>query len=206
MYNPFFDDLRDRKAEASGARHKVSGAKSKKCTLPSDNLTATEKRKLNGPVVTYAVNQPMSWERFKTLPHDVQQAHLDFLFNRFGVGACTIGHVVFGLSKPTAPAYFAKKHLHVPNCRGSAPQANVAAMEAWVRGEPEEAAEESTPEELTHEELTHEEAAPAATHTGAVLKRMALTLEGTSAQIAETLYEYLNGRRAAVEVTINFID
>ena len=38
-YNPFYDDVKERNAMKSGAFHKVNGSKSRRCTLPSDNLT-----------------------------------------------------------------------------------------------------------------------------------------------------------------------
>ena len=42
-------DVKDRRREARGARHK-KGLKKKGCTLPSDALTPAQWRKLNGPV------------------------------------------------------------------------------------------------------------------------------------------------------------
>lgn len=41
----FRRDSADKKATARSANKRVSGAKSKKCTLPSDYLTAAQKKK-----------------------------------------------------------------------------------------------------------------------------------------------------------------
>ena len=46
-------DAMQKKRIARGASHMKRGSKSKKCTLPSDYLTAAQKRRLNGPVSTY---------------------------------------------------------------------------------------------------------------------------------------------------------
>ncbi len=46
----FRRDSADKKVTARSANKRVSGAKSKKCTLPSDYLTAAQKKRLNGEV------------------------------------------------------------------------------------------------------------------------------------------------------------
>ena len=105
MYNAiereFNTEVKQRKSIARGAYHKKGGSKSKKCSLPSDNLTAAQKRKLNGPVETYAINRPMSYEAFKAMPRDLQQAHLDYIQNRFATGITSVGKYVFGLAPET---------------------------------------------------------------------------------------------------------
>lgn len=80
--NDFDFDAMQKKRIAQGARHKV-GRRSG-CTLPSDNLTAAEKRKLNGPVVTLKLDEPMSWKDFKALPEDKRRLyaeHIKELYN-----------------------------------------------------------------------------------------------------------------------------
>ena len=42
-------DAMQKKRIARGASHMKRGSKSKKCTLPSDYLTAAQKRRLNAP-------------------------------------------------------------------------------------------------------------------------------------------------------------
>ena len=51
--NDFDFDVLQKKRIARGAYHRKNGSKSKRCTLPSDYLTAAEKRKLNGEVMDY---------------------------------------------------------------------------------------------------------------------------------------------------------
>ena len=97
-YNPFYDDVKERNAMKSGAFHKVNGSKSKRCTLPSDNLTPAQKRKLNGPVKEYELHKAMSWAEFKQLPLDLQQVHLDYIQRRFRIGPAIISKLVFCLS------------------------------------------------------------------------------------------------------------
>lgn len=94
-------DAMQKKRIARGASHMKRGSKSKKCTLPSDYLTAAQKRRLNGPVSTYKLDEPMSWESFKAMPEDLQkkyilnlqetyQANNDMLGKMFGVTGVSV--------------------------------------------------------------------------------------------------------------------
>ena len=97
--NDFDYDAMQKKRIARGASHMKRG--SKKCTLPSDYLTAAQKRRLNGPVSTYKLDEPMSWESFKAMPEDLQkkyilnlqetyQANNDMLGKMFGVSGVSV--------------------------------------------------------------------------------------------------------------------
>ena len=92
-------DAMQKKRIARGASHMKRG--SKKCTLPSDYLTAAQKRRLNGPVSTYKLDEPMNWENFKAMPEDLQkkyilnlqetyQANNDMLGKMFGVTGVSV--------------------------------------------------------------------------------------------------------------------
>ena len=112
-------DAMQKKRIARGASHMKRGSKSKKCTLPSDYLTAAQKRRLNGPVITYKLDEPMNWESFKAMPEDLQkkyilnlqetyQANNDMLGKMFGVtgvSVCRMRHALgvsaMGQSKMT---------------------------------------------------------------------------------------------------------
>ena len=94
-------DAMQKKRIARGASHMKRDSKSKKCTLPSDYLTAAQKRRLNGPVSTYKLDEPMSWESFKAMPEDLQkkyilnlqetyQANNDMLGKMFGVTGVSV--------------------------------------------------------------------------------------------------------------------
>ncbi len=74
--NDFDYDVMQKKRIARGASRMKRGSKSKKCTLPSDYLTAAQKRRLNGPVSTYKLDEPMNWESFKAMPEDLQKKYI----------------------------------------------------------------------------------------------------------------------------------
>lgn len=78
VYN---SDIQDRKRTASGARAKKGGSRSRRCPLPSDNLTKAQKRALNSSVESIKLNQPMSWARLRELTPTLQLLYLDHLVN-----------------------------------------------------------------------------------------------------------------------------
>ena len=79
------------------ARNQFHNAKYKRggCHLPHEDLTPAQMKRRNGPMVTYSMNQPMSWNDFKRMPHDLQQQYLDSLHARFGVGPGDIAKHLF---------------------------------------------------------------------------------------------------------------
>ena len=115
--NDFDYDAMQKKRIARGASHMKRG--SKKCTLPSDYLTAAQKRRLNGPVSTYKLDEPMNWESFKAMPEDLQKKYilnlqetyqannnmLGKMFGVTGVSVCKMRHALgigaMGQSKMT---------------------------------------------------------------------------------------------------------
>ena len=110
-------DAMQKKRIAHGAAHMKHNRKG--CSLPSDYLTAAQKRRLNGPVSTYKLDEPMNWESFKAMPEDLQkkyilnlqetyQANNDMLGKMFGVtgvSVCKMRHALgvsaMGQSKMT---------------------------------------------------------------------------------------------------------
>ena len=76
-------DVMQKKRIASGAFHKKGGSKSKKCTLPSDHLTEAQKRKLNGPVTSVNMNQPIVWADYKALSDSLKKSYLINLLNTY---------------------------------------------------------------------------------------------------------------------------
>ena len=203
--NEFYEEVKQKKSLAASARHKVSGARSRKCTLPSDHLTAAQKRGLNGPVHTYAVNRPTTWAQFKEMPADLQQAHLDYVQNRFSVGLGTIARLVWGVSDSCAYSYAAKQGLSYQNFRGCHNAEGFAGLKSWsglydeleeAAGEPEEA------EAPAAEEPTEAAAEP-------VLARMlcsgtVLRMSGTPEELTRAIAEALAGRDAELEVSFCF--
>ena len=97
-------DAMQKKRIARGASRMKRGSKSKKCTLPSDYLTAAQKRRWNGPVSTYKLDEPMNWESFKAMPEDLQKQYILNLQNTYQANDKMIGKL-FGKSDVTVGEY-----------------------------------------------------------------------------------------------------
>ena len=157
----FTYDIVQKKRIAAGARHKKNGSKSKWCHLPSDNLTAQQLKERNGPVMNYAMNRPMDWETFKSMPLDLQQTYLDSLNSRFSVSAGMIGVDVFGLSRAGLYPYLRKYGLKIGESKRLT-NAELELWNNWLHGEPKiakEPVEEEEPDEV-EEEIPEEEEKP----------------------------------------------
>lgn len=109
--NDFDYDVLQKKRLGYGARHMKRGSKSRRCSLPSDHLTAAQLKGRNGPVSTYNLEKPMTWEDFKAMPKDLQQSYIASLQSRFGVGTTTISKELFGLSAVSLRQYMTRHGL-----------------------------------------------------------------------------------------------
>ena len=93
--------------------------KHKGCTLPSDHLTAAQKRKLNGEVITMNLNKPVRYAEFKLWPKDIQEKYLNSLHERFGANRSDIARM-FGIDPFTLKKFIDAKELDVfPAHKGS---------------------------------------------------------------------------------------
>lgn len=79
----------------SGATHRVSGAKSKKCKLPSDGMTRKEWEKMNGECKTFALNAPTTYAILRLQDMDIQKTYVNRMIEMYGVSMrrfCTMLH------------------------------------------------------------------------------------------------------------------
>lgn len=91
--------------ERSELRHSASarkcGSHSKKCTMPSDYLTAAQKRKLNGEIFTMKMNEPIkNLDDFRKLPTTMQRNYFQYLIDNFGADATSLANML-GISRGT---------------------------------------------------------------------------------------------------------
>ena len=102
----FVEDVREKKRTARGYYNKVR--KGGRVKLPSDYLTAKEKKKLNGEVIGYQLNKPMGYDEFRMLPDDIQVEYINLCMYKHK-GNCTWISDMLGVTKITLRRW-AKKH------------------------------------------------------------------------------------------------
>ena len=76
----FEQTSRERKRTARGAYAKKGGSRSKRCSLPSDNLTAKQRKELNGAVENLNTMKIYTWNEFKRLPNTLKEEYLKILY------------------------------------------------------------------------------------------------------------------------------
>ena len=103
--NDFDYDAMQKKKLCASARKQKNGSKSRKCSLPSDHLTAAQLRAKNGPVTSCNLNEPMSWDAFKLLAADLQVEYIKGLNSRFSVGLVQISRDLFGRTNTALTSY-----------------------------------------------------------------------------------------------------
>ena len=96
----FQEDIRNRSIVKKGAIHKKNGSKSKRCTLPSDFLSAAQKRKKNGECVQMRMGEPIrDWKVFRSYPENLQAEYLNNLIDNYGARGCDLAEM-FDISSP----------------------------------------------------------------------------------------------------------
>ena len=116
--NDFDFDALQKKRIAGNARHMKNGSKSRRCSLPSDHMTHAQWKRRNGPVYTVSLNQPMSWDAFKCLTLDLQQAYIDAVQNRFGVPISRMSTDLFDMSSSNLRLHCARMCLKFDGMKG----------------------------------------------------------------------------------------
>ncbi len=114
----FLEDVKQKKSVAASARRKKNGSKSKYVGFPSDHMSKKEKEAMNGPVMTYQMNRPMSYKEFKKLPDDLKEKYLACLVDRFGVSLTEIARMMDVSTNTIYSVVHRKKFTKVRSERG----------------------------------------------------------------------------------------
>ena len=183
------------------ARNQFHNAKYKHggCHLPHEDLTPAQMKRRNGPIMTYSMNQPMSWNDFKSMPHDLQQQYLDGLHARFGVGPSDIAKYLFLRTSNSLHQSTVAMGLAVAKRDKNR---DLDGFLAWLRKADEDtraAEEEKKPEVNT---VGIHAAQP-------TLERLTVELTGDDLpnlfdDLSANITPYCGGRRARVQVTVTF--
>ena len=169
------------------------------CHLPHEDLTPAQMKRRNGPMVTYSMNQPMSWNDFKSMPHDLQQQYLDGLHARFGVGPSDIAKYLFLRTPNNLRQSTVAMGLTVAKRDKNR---DLDGFLAWLRKADEDtrAAEAEKKPEVNTDGI---HVAPPA------LDRLTVELTGDDLpnlfdDLSANITPYCGGRRARVQVTVTF--
>ena len=148
--NDFDYDVRQKKQLVASARHRVNGSKSRRCSLPSDNLTPRQLAKLSGPCVSVKMNAPTTWKEFKPLPDNLKREYLVGLRDRYGVSQTEIAKML-GVSPMTISRIYSRLDIdsQIPIRTREERIADQTAWSSFLYGEPSE--DSGIAENMDHE-------------------------------------------------------
>lgn len=94
----FRQDVREKAITARSSHKRVTSCR-KRCRLSTDRMTRREWEKMNGPVNTVQLGQPMSWDKFAGLPESLRRQYIQDILAHYDVGPNAIGRML-GVSGP----------------------------------------------------------------------------------------------------------
>lgn len=184
--NDFDYDAMQKKRIARGAAHRKCGAKSRKCTLPHENLTKKELKALNGEVKSYNIHQRLNWKEFKKLPDELAAEHIQYLVDTFGANVGAIASAL-GVCYDSVFKHLKSKGIRLKARRFVTTPEWLAFMGEAVETEPAPVEELAVAEET--EALAPKMMAPAV-HSVAFM-RGSLVLSGPKGAVLERIFQVL---------------
>lgn len=182
-------DIMEKKRIARGARARKCGSKSRKCTLPSDYLTAAQKKGLNGKVSTYNLSEPMTYSKFRVMPDDLQKEYLLKLRNEMGASQTAIGEMM-QCSPETVRQALMRHDIPTNNIKRMSFESKLR-WDAWLKGEQlnndRAEAPAPAPAPAPSEAPVSEDKPAPAPYTSCALNRCDIQLRGTKDEILATL-------------------
>jgi len=184
---------RERAIVKKSAAHRKGGARSKRCSLPSDGMTRRQWERRNGEVITYNLSKPMTYAQYKTVPSYEKGNYLrKCLDNGASLHAIAL---MLGVSDVTARKCFEIADVPTPGHlnRGQ------AAADRWqaflAQDEPTQPAPGEDDKETTHAKPIPDKApAKIAPCKGRI------NLVGTLPEVCGWLLSHLEGGRYAIDV------
>lgn len=113
-------DCYRKKSIAHSAMKRKCGSKSKKCKLPSDNISKKQWNERCGDVVSYQIGKPMTWREFGRLPKDLKEEYLNNLIDKYSANARNMADM-FDVSVATIFRVVKNEELNVKFQKGRHP-------------------------------------------------------------------------------------
>lgn len=151
----FRTECAEKKRTARGSFNRLSHAgRGGRVKMPSDYMTKKERDKMNGEVITYQMNKPMSWAKFKRMPDDAKREYINSIIHKYDPQQIAVAEML-EITPKTLRACCEELGIHF-KCGGRQRDNRNDAFWAWVNGnevmrdvskEPSPVAEITTPTE-----------------------------------------------------------
>ena len=144
----FEQDCKDKKVTANSARHtRTHCGKRGSVKLPSDYMTKKEIEAMSGECVSYRMNEPITWEEFRTWPKEHQETYIKLLKQKFGASLSAISEMM-GVHRVTLPNYVQHNKLNIGEHCKTNRKWNREGFEAWYNKDKEVEAQKDFEEEI----------------------------------------------------------
>lgn len=197
MRRDLYDDLKEKNAVARSTHSGRSGKS--RYMMPSDYLSAAEKKKLNGEIVMYEMKVPISWAKFKSYPKDIQKEYLQWFADEFSASSGMMAKI-FELAPTYCATTLRKMGLGDVLCR----QPTVVgrkAFDEWLKQyRPEEESEEKPPVEEPKKKETKPMEQPMFFNT---ITGCEMSMEGKASEIGQMLFNMFRDQK--ISVSISFV-
>lgn len=91
----FYEDCKDKKSTAQSARHaRTHCGKGGSVKFASDYMTKKEREAMNGECKSYRMNEPISWEEFKTWPDEHKVTYIKLLRAKYNATDSAISEML----------------------------------------------------------------------------------------------------------------
>lgn len=130
----FIQDIKEKKDIAKSAYNKKrSGGKHVK--FPSDYLSKKELKKMNGDIMSYKLNEPMTWKDFKALPDDLKKEYISFLIKEFNLYGKTIATELFNITYQSMGEYLRKNNCSIGSGGNRHRKEKIEEFRKWIKKE-----------------------------------------------------------------------
>lgn len=204
----FVTDCADKKRTARGVHNKRTHAgKGGKVRFPSDYKTRKELDAMNGEVVSYKLNEPMTWAEFKALPDDIKKSYIKLLREKFDVPDSRIA-MMLGINRKYFYGKLSELKISTGVKRGRSHPWDVDGWEKFLGNAsttPAEIATEIPVEDEPEEEppvveIREKEPEAIACSFGEIPEVGSLTFTGNAADILKTVGLILSGGKVRMEI------
>lgn len=135
----FRTECAEKKRTARGSFNRLSHAgKGGRVKMPSDYMTKKERDKLNGEVITYQMNKPMSWAKFKRMPDDAKREYINSIIHKYDPQQIAVAEML-EITPKTLRTCCEELGIHF-KCGGRQRDNRNDAFWAWVNGNETEVA------------------------------------------------------------------
>lgn len=109
----YVKDCKEKSITARSARHtKTHTGKGGAVKFPSDYMTKKEREAMNGECKSYRMNDPITWEEFKSWPKEHQETYIKLLRKKFNVPAGDISEMM-GMHRSMLSYHIKRNKLNV---------------------------------------------------------------------------------------------